>query len=70
MPISPEQLDAESTRATEMLAGKIVARILRHRSAEVIVVFSDGTRLFIDRTDIGVELSITNQMLAMNSRNE
>lgn len=51
-------LNEESTRATEMLAGKVVARVLRHREGEVIVEFNDGTRLLVDHTQSGLELSI------------
>ena len=52
-------LNAEAERATELLRGKVVARVERHREAEVMVEFTDGTRLYIDRSDSGVELSIT-----------
>lgn len=55
MPISLEQ---ESARATEMLSGKVVARIERHRETEVLIEFTDGTRLFVDHNAVGVELSI------------
>ena len=57
--IDASKLAEESDRATEMLAGKVVARVARHRAGEVLVEFEDGTRLFVDRTDSGVELSIT-----------
>jgi hypothetical protein len=53
------KLAEESARATEVLAGKVVARVVRHREGEVLVEFEDGTRLFVDRTASGVELSIT-----------
>jgi hypothetical protein len=52
-------LEDESTRATEMLSGKVVARVVRHRESEVLVEFTDGTRLFVDRRANGIELSIT-----------
>lgn len=52
-------LDAESEHATELLKGKIVARVVRHRAEEVCVEFADGTRLYVDRSDDGVELSVT-----------
>ncbi|MBA4766643.1 MAG: hypothetical protein H2049_03290 [Porphyrobacter sp.] len=51
-------LDEESERATAMLAGKIVARVVRQREAEVLIEFTDGTRLFVDGGTT-VELSIT-----------
>lgn len=59
MPLSAKDLADEATRATEMLQGKVIARITRQRETEVLVEFADGTRLFIDRSGPGVELSIT-----------
>jgi len=59
MPLSPQDLSQEATRATEMLQGKVVARIARHRETEVLVEFTDGTRIFVDRSGSAIELSIT-----------
>ena len=56
---SPQDLADEATRATEMLRGKIVARIARHSEAEVLVEFTDGTRLFVDLSGSALELSVT-----------
>ena len=54
------KLQLEARRATEMLRGKTVSTVWRHRPSEVGIQFEDGTRLFIDRaSDGGVELSIT-----------
>jgi hypothetical protein len=47
------ELENEAARATELLAGKIVSRVWRHREAEVGVEFTDGTRLFVDRMPSG-----------------
>ena len=52
-------LEEEERRATEMLAGKIVSTVARHSSSEVMIEFSDGTRLYVDGMAGGVELSIT-----------
>jgi hypothetical protein len=52
-------LKQESERATEMLKGKVVERVLRHRKKEVVVEFTDATNLFVDAHDSEVELSIT-----------
>jgi len=52
-------LKQESERATEMLKGKVVARVMRHRKKGVGVEFTDGTRLFVDAHQDEVELSIT-----------
>lgn len=51
-------LKEEAAKATQFLAGKTVALVRRHRSAEVMIEFTDGTRLFVDRSEFGVELSI------------
>ncbi len=51
-------LTEEESRATEMLAGRVVTRVKRHRASEVLVEFSDGTRFFVDAAT-PLELSIT-----------
>ena len=56
---NPMNLVAEAERATEMLKGKVVAQVTRHRDEEVCLEFVDGTRLYVDRSESGVELSIT-----------
>jgi hypothetical protein len=48
----------ESERATALVAGKVVARVVRHREGEVLIEFTDGTRLFVDGA-AALELSIT-----------
>ena len=52
-------LTEEERRATEMLSGRTVARVRRHRPQEVLIEFSDGTRLFVDASNEALELSIT-----------
>jgi len=52
-------LKQESERATEMLKGKVVEKVLRHREKEVGIEFTDGTTLFVDAHQDEVELSIT-----------
>ena len=54
-----ETIEEESKRATLLLAGKIVARVFRHRKNEVGIEFTDGTRFFIDGGEDSLELSIT-----------
>ena len=51
-------LDEEAERATGMLLGKVVRRILRHREQEVVIEFEDGSRFFVD-CETSLELSIT-----------
>ncbi|UYY76917.1 hypothetical protein [Sphingomonas sp. R1] len=41
-------LDEETARATEMLRGKMVKRVVRHREGEVLIEFEDGARFFAD----------------------
>ena len=53
------ELSEESDRATELLKGKRVVRVIRHRKEEVCVEFADGTRLYVDGRVGAVELSIT-----------
>jgi hypothetical protein len=52
-------LEQESASATEMLRDKVVARVMRYRETELLIEFTDGTRLFVDGNNTGVELSIT-----------
>ena len=52
-------LNEEADRATELLKGRIVDFVKRHREGEVMIQFTDGTRLFVDKTETGIELSIT-----------
>lgn len=52
-------LKQEEERATELLRGKVVKAIKRHNDKELLIEFSDRTRLFVNRSDDGLELSIT-----------
>ena len=56
---SQDNLNEEAARVTEMLQGKTVARVMRNRPDEVVIEFEDGTRVFVDRSETGVEVSIT-----------
>lgn len=51
-------LDEETARATEMLRGKTVKRVVRYREREVLIEFEDGSRFFAD-SETSLELSIT-----------
>jgi hypothetical protein len=62
LPLSPNEvmkLAEQAERASEMLHGKVVARVIRHRLAEVILEFTDGTRFFVDSATEVLELSVT-----------
>ena len=52
-------LNEESERATDMLRGKVVAKVMRHGSREVGIEFTDGSKFFVDAHGDEVELSIT-----------
>jgi hypothetical protein len=54
-----KNLSAEARRATRRLKGKEVKFVRRHREGEVGIQFTDGTQLFVDHTESGLELSIT-----------
>jgi len=56
---SQQELEAEAARATELMRGKIVAHVSRGRAKEVMVQFTDGTRLFVESAQGLIELSIT-----------
>ncbi len=54
-----KQLNNESSLASELLQKIIIARILRPRETEVVIECTDGTRFFVNKSENGVELSIT-----------
>ena len=60
-------LAEEARAATDLLRGKEVKQVLRHRSGEVLVEFDDGTRLFVNASSGEVELSVTAGRLAEDS---
>lgn len=59
MPEKDRTLAEEARRATELLKGKTVAKVWRHRREEIGIEFTDGTRLFIDHRPSELEISIT-----------
>jgi len=46
-------------KQTAHLAGKIVQTVWRHRSSELVIQFTDGSRIFADVKEDALELSIT-----------
>jgi hypothetical protein len=53
-------LEEEQHRLQELLKGRVVARVHRHRKKEVCIVFADGWRLFVDWEDGGsFDFSVT-----------
>ncbi|MGC4089961.1 MAG: hypothetical protein QM756_19150 [Polyangiaceae bacterium] len=59
--MTSSKLEQEAERATALLAGKVVKRVWRHRGEEVGIEFVDGSRLFVDSLEEGLELSITGE---------
>ena len=57
--MSNKTLEDEAERLAVLLKGKVVSRLDRHRASELLVEFSDGTRLFVTQSNEGLELSVT-----------
>lgn len=53
-------LEHEAFTATRILRGKTLKEVVRHGRREMGIFFTDGSRLFVDQTLHGFELSITN----------
>ena len=52
-------LNEEAKRATQLLRGKKVSKVWRHRKKEIAIEFDDGARLFVDHLSVGLDVSIT-----------
>jgi hypothetical protein len=52
-------LKPESRRATKLLKGKLIGKVLRYGRKGVLIECSDGTRFFVDWVSNGLDLSIT-----------
>lgn len=52
-------LEEEAIAASNLLKGKMVVEIVRHKKTEVLIKFNDNTKLFVHQTQDGLELSIT-----------
>lgn len=59
MSLTEAELRSEGDHATKLLQGKVVSHVVRAKETVVLVEFTDGTRLFVDRSSDGVELSIS-----------
>jgi hypothetical protein len=53
------ELEDEAIKLTDLIRGKTVEVVRRHRSGEVLIEFNNGTRLFINAIPDGLEFSIT-----------
>jgi hypothetical protein len=56
-----EDLENEAAKLTELLRGKAVKLVRRHRAREVVIEFDDGTRLFVDTVSEPLEFSVTSE---------
>ncbi|MEW6644307.1 MAG: hypothetical protein AB1586_27650 [Pseudomonadota bacterium] len=61
-----KDIEDEASRLTDLLKGKIVKVARRRRPGEFVIRFEDGTRLYVDAKDEGLELSVE----ALPMRNE
>jgi len=52
-------LKEESIKVTKLLEGRKVQAVVRNKPSEVLIQFTDGSRLFIDINNEDLELSIT-----------
>ena len=57
--LTSSELTSEAHRVTRMLKGKTLLKVWRHRPKEIVLEFSDQTRLFVDVDENGLEISIT-----------
>jgi hypothetical protein len=57
--MTKKELEKEALRMSELLQGKVVSKVFRNRESEIIIAFDDGTRLFVDESESGLEFSIT-----------
>lgn len=53
------ELAREARDLAKHIAGKTVRQVWRHRAGELGIEFTDGTRLFVDRAENGLELSVS-----------
>jgi hypothetical protein len=56
-----EDLENEAKKFTDLLQGKSVKVVRRHRAREVVIEFDDGTRLFVDAASDPLEFSVTDE---------
>jgi hypothetical protein len=52
-------LENEAAELTNLLRGKVVEVIRRHRPWEILIEFDDGMRLFVNNIPDGLEFSVT-----------
>ena len=52
-------LQQEADEIERLVADKVVSSVRRHRSTELLIEFTDGTRLFVNTREEPLEFSIT-----------
>ncbi|MCB0987994.1 MAG: hypothetical protein H6519_04540 [Microthrixaceae bacterium] len=52
-------LKDEEQRLQSLIADKVVAQVRRHRANELMLEFSDGSRLFVNVAGQDLDLSVT-----------
>jgi hypothetical protein len=63
-----DALSQEAQDLTDLLVGKTVKFVRRHRSSEVLVEFADGTRLFVNGiNDAELDFSVADGWSSENS---
>jgi hypothetical protein len=53
------ELEQEAERLEQLIAGKTVRLVRRFRPAEILIEFTDGTRLYVHAPSDPIECSIT-----------
>jgi hypothetical protein len=61
-----EELQAEAARATGLLKGRCISRVVRPSAREIGLDFTDGVRVFVD-SPTAVELSVTGGAISQSS---
>jgi phosphoribosylglycinamide formyltransferase-1 len=57
-----KDLSAESSKISDLLRGKLIKHVYRHRIGEILIEFDDDTRLFINVDSSDLDLSITGKI--------
>ena len=57
------ELHKEQEKITELLKGKSINKVFRHRSSEIVIIFTDGSSLTVDGNGDELEFSITGPKL-------
>ncbi len=52
-------LNDEAQRLQSLIADKVIAKVRRHRASELVLEFSDGSRLFVNADGQDLDLSVT-----------